>query len=227
MENPAPTSAPERLTRKERKRLTRQRIIDAAIDIVRTEGIEGLTTVRLAQAAQITQPGFYVHFKNVEDCLLATAEYVVERSRRAQTEARRRAFAEVRQVQDIGSPTLVARVYDETLRTMLSEPRFAELFLRYRRDPSPLGRKMAQVMEQTRHEIAEDMRAVNRRLGVTERQGAELDLLAELILFLYLGAAEALLDGRATDISEVVETLTRVTRAALLAELSHFAGING
>lgn len=130
-------------------------------------------------------------------------------------------------MEDIGSATVVARVYDETLRTMLSAPRFAELFLRYRRDPSPLGRNMAQVMEQTRHEIAEDMRAVNRRLGVTARQGAELDLLAELILFLYLGAAEALLDGRATDISEVVETLTRVTRAALLAELSHFAGING
>src|SRR5690349_984535 len=48
---------------------TRQRLIDAVIEIVRGEGLGSLTTVEITRRAGIAQPGFYKHFRNVDECL--------------------------------------------------------------------------------------------------------------------------------------------------------------
>jgi AcrR family transcriptional regulator len=215
------------LSRKERKERTRQRLIDAAIEILRHEGIEGLTTTRLANAAGITQPAFYVHFKNVDDCLRVTAEQLFERLNRLQAESRRKVYEGIKTVRDLGRADIVAAAFDESLKIAMAEPRFMELFLRYRRDTSsPLGESMRKAQEKVRRGIADDGWRVAERVGISEMYRARFDTVADFILWLYLGAVEALLDERAEDREVVIGFITRATSAAIMAELE-YARVSG
>ncbi|MCA9821128.1 MAG: TetR/AcrR family transcriptional regulator [Dehalococcoidia bacterium] len=71
---PSPVS-PAR-TRKERDdgRETRRRILTTAAQLATTEGLEGLSIGRLAQATGLSKSGVYAHFRSKEDLQLATVE---------------------------------------------------------------------------------------------------------------------------------------------------------
>ena len=60
---------------------TRARLIQVAIELVRTEGLAALTTSRITRAAGIAQPGFYAHFRNVEEVLQTAVMQVIEEMR--------------------------------------------------------------------------------------------------------------------------------------------------
>ncbi|WP_027883489.1 TetR/AcrR family transcriptional regulator [Meiothermus rufus] len=55
---------------------TRERILQAAIELISREGLEAVSTTRLAQAAGVVQSGFYAHFTSLEECLVSAAEVV-------------------------------------------------------------------------------------------------------------------------------------------------------
>jgi hypothetical protein len=97
-----------------------------------------------------------------------------------------------------------------------------ELFLRYQRDTSsPLGESMRKALEKVRRGIADDGWRVAERVGISEKYRGRFDAFADFILWLYLGAVEALLDERVEDREVVIGLITRATSAAILAELEY------
>ncbi len=60
---------------------THQKIVSAAVTIMREEGPAGVATARLAEASGIVQSGFYTHFKNVDEAIVAAAEHTGRRLR--------------------------------------------------------------------------------------------------------------------------------------------------
>ncbi len=61
MEHPAPTS--------------RSRILDAALEIIRTKGYASSTVDNICEAAKVTKGGFFHHFENKEDLAICAAEH--------------------------------------------------------------------------------------------------------------------------------------------------------
>ena len=78
------------LSRGEAKLITRRRLLDAGLGLLGEEGYENLTTGRIAAAAGVAQPTFYVHFADKDDLLRCLAEEVTSRLREALRQARRK-----------------------------------------------------------------------------------------------------------------------------------------
>ncbi len=64
---------------KMKREARRDQIVRAALAIISTQGIGGLTTAALADEAGISEANLYRHFKNKEDIFFATVSYVKER----------------------------------------------------------------------------------------------------------------------------------------------------
>ncbi len=107
--------------------LTRKRLIEGAVDILRREGLGAATTGRIAGAAGLKQPTFYVHFEDRDEVFEAAADEIgrrmLEKLQRQHTkfdakDARRSLAANFRSI----------------LGAFLSEPELTRIFLRYRAD---------------------------------------------------------------------------------------------
>jgi TetR/AcrR family transcriptional regulator, fatty acid biosynthesis regulator len=199
---------------------TRARLIQVTIDVVRAEGLSALTTSRITRAAGIAQPGFYAHFKNVDDLVRTAVSQVVEEMREKIGAARRRTFERFKTVVDAAGIDATTRAaYDDALDVFLSDPTFAELFLRYRRDPSLLGGYMREAMEHVRQDLTLDVWRNARRLGFRDEHYPQVTFWAEQILGLFFTTAEALLDGRYTDRAMLVDHVARSSSAILRVQM--------
>jgi AcrR family transcriptional regulator len=58
---------------------TRQNILDRAVDLASTDGLEGLTIGRLADDLQMSKSGLFAHFGSKEELQLATLEAAGQR----------------------------------------------------------------------------------------------------------------------------------------------------
>jgi AcrR family transcriptional regulator len=58
--------------------LTRRRIIDAALAVIDADGLDGLSTRRLAQELGVRAPSLYNHFATKEDILDAVGDAIIE-----------------------------------------------------------------------------------------------------------------------------------------------------
>ena len=203
---------------------TRARLIQVTIELVRREGVAALTTSRITRAAGIAQPGFYAHFKNVDDIVRHAVARVVEDIREETKLARIRAFARYR---DPNADMLEAfrAAYRETIEVFLSDPTYAELLMRYRRDPSVLGGSMIGVMQGIREEFADEMWRAAQAAGFQEQHRPQVALWSEQTLALYFAGAEALLDGRQTDREAMYDSLARSSFAIMQAN-RQLAGIS-
>ncbi|OUS29224.1 hypothetical protein A9Q99_08910 [Gammaproteobacteria bacterium 45_16_T64] len=64
----------EKLSRKDKKGQTRERLIDAALSVVIEGGYKNLTMRKVTKCAGIAQPSFYSHFDSMDDLLSAAFE---------------------------------------------------------------------------------------------------------------------------------------------------------
>ncbi len=195
---------------------TRQRLLDATIDLIRREGLAVLSTVSITEQAGIVQSGFYAHFKNLDECLAAAAEQVVDRQRLVQSDFRSRAYAQLLGVDDMVRYESMRALWERSLDLMLEDRSFAELFLRFRRDASPLGKRVRKVFDQARADMARDMNEVAPRLGIGREFEPYTAFWGDLVLGMWLTATEALLDG-SHDRDVVLTMLAQTTCAGSLA----------
>lgn len=194
------------LSRRERKELTRRRLVEAVLDIARREGLASVSTRRVAEAAGIQQPSFYGHFPSLDDCIRDATEEVAQRIRRVIRE-RRREIA-------LGIPSDALReAYVATVDAFLEHRELSEIFLRYRRDPSPMGQVLRASLDTARRELIEDMR----NLGLSEQLVPHLDIHAEVIIASSLACVEGLLDGRFDSRDAVVDVLSHITLSSVTA----------
>jgi TetR/AcrR family transcriptional regulator, fatty acid biosynthesis regulator len=204
---------------------TRARLIRVTIELLRGEGLAALTTSRITKAAGIAQPGFYAHFKNVDELVRTAVLEVLEDMRRRSSETRRAAFGRLQHYEDLANIALMRAAYEDGLNLLLGDPTFAELFLRYRRDPSLLGGLMREAIGHVREDIFEDIWRTAQTFGFRSEHYSQVAFWAEQILALYLTAVEALLDGRFDDRNAIIDSITRSSFAIMIANV-RAAGLN-
>lgn len=179
------------------------------MEILRRNGLEGLTTTAVTRQAGFTQSAFYVHFASLDECLAEVARQTAARIRAFVDEDRRRAHQE-----PVGWETLAAH-FRAMLELFRQERTFSELFLRHRREGSTLGK----VMRRLHRELCDDLTVhwqTAMRAGGVEAPTDRLALHAELILAQVYAGGEAVLDRRCTP-ERVAEELTRFVMAAAQA----------
>ena len=202
--------------------ITRERLIETAIRILSKEGLGALSTVRVAREAGTVQSGLYVHFDSLEALTLAAAARTGERLREPLLAEMARFRSSVAAAPD--TDALRTEHYLRLLVTLRREWRFLELVLRYRREPAPLGRVMADFMAQVREDVARHLLALGGPVGVEAQHLAELRYYAHLLTMLMVGAAEALEDElhpeprrAVADLARQVEGLVRAAFGAVTA----------
>jgi len=193
---------PEKLTRKAAKERTRQRLLDGLLDVARAEGIQGLTTTKIADAAGVAQSSFYFHFEDMDDAMREAAEKIGAQVRDAIRAERRKI--------DLGDPQNTLRaVQAATINAFLAEPMFAQLFLRHRRDAtSPLGETFAELLNESRRELADDMEKYLGSLPTPE-------IYADLFIAMSMAVVEGLLDHRLEDREACLDALVHVVGGAM------------
>ncbi len=141
---------------------TRERLIVAAIELMRTEGASGVTTQRMANAVGIVQSGFYRHFSNADECLLESAETAARTLRQAVAENRQ----QHRLAEEDDPNSLV--IHLETMFDMCRRNwDFVELVLTYRHQKSDFGHILASAWRAMEQDVANHFRVVAQRRGMT------------------------------------------------------------
>ena len=198
---------------------TRARLIEAAIALMRKGGAAAVSTVSVTAAAGFAQPSFYMHFKNVDECLRAAAEQVAKEVRAFIAEHRRQSFADAQK----GAANPSAH-FQAVLRLFVEQRKFAELLLQHRHDKSPLGRAMRKMMAGVRADLVEDSWGLAKSLGVRDKHRERVALQAEFLLAQVMAAGEALLEGRFTDADTVAAELASISEATVQASLARCLG---
>ncbi len=185
--------------------LTRRRLVDGAVDILRREGLAAATTGRIASAAGLKQPTFYVHFSDRDEVFEAAAD-----------EIGRRMLEKLQRQHTKFDPKDVRRSltanYRSILAAFLSEPELTRIFLRHRGDDGTvLGRVFSRQIREARQAIVASVPLY----GVTSAPTSLTEAYVEVIVSAVLGVLEALLDGRMRDREAAVEALADVTAMAL------------
>jgi AcrR family transcriptional regulator len=191
-----------RLTRKASTELTRRRLIDGAIEILRRDGVAAATTGRIASAAGLKQPSFYVHFADRDQVFEAAANEI---GRRVLGILKRQLTA----IDRTRPRRSIRAAYAAVTEAFLSEPELTRIFLRHRIDDGTvLGRTFRRLLDQVRGELVESIGSY----GIALPRGAA-EAHIELLVAASLGLIEGLLDGRLRDREAGVDALSGATIA--------------
>jgi len=184
-------------------------MLDAAVDLLRSEGLTSLTTVRVTREAGIVQSGFYAHFKNPEHLQQELAE-------RVGTDLREH-IASWMAAMRAGSGDLIelGRRYEHVLVLFRDEKSLVDLFLRYRRSNSPLGQVLGHLHTQLRADFFQYLRE---RAGDTDTVRPHLGTIgvhADTLVAALLGVAEGVVEGRLADLETAGRELAALTHEPL------------
>ncbi len=197
-------------SRREAKAQTKQRLIDAMLEILHESGPLALTTGRIAERAGLAQPTFYVHFPDLEQAIEMAADEAGARLIAILADQRK-----VLDAEDGGAAAggRLRRALRAALDGFAADRQITELFLRHRRDTaSPFGNRFRAVLANGRDQLREI-------LGATDVRSP--DVAATLILGMVTGTVEGMLDGRVTDLDAAVDRLVVATRALLAPAETH------
>ncbi len=178
-------------SRSQRKRrdgqATRERLIQATVEILSREGLGAVSTARVARDAGIVQSGFYAHFSSLEDCVVVAAEHIGRRIQNAVAEC-----LSLLREQGADHFDLVLAQYSRILDLLEAEWPFVELLLRYFREPSPLGRTLAAFQRSIRDELTHHLMALLKPLGLPDGGRPEAAYLADLMVNMLLSSVQSL-----------------------------------
>jgi len=190
--------------RAEKKEERRAALLEGALAVLTEHGLEGFTTGRVAAAAGIAQSGFYKYWPDRDAALGSVAQHVGERVLRAIRDARLAAA---------GDPGKLPGSFAGALRAMVGQPRTTEIFLRFRREPGPLGDVFRALIQRGLDELHTDMVAMG-LVGADDPRGARM---AFYVVAVSLGTVEALLDGRIGDVDIAADELGRIAALTLMS----------
>ncbi|HLK38466.1 MAG TPA: TetR/AcrR family transcriptional regulator [Polyangiaceae bacterium] len=194
-------------TRKEVTEITRRKLIDGAIEILRREGVAAATTGRIAAAAGLKQPSFYVHFKDRDEIIGAAAAEIGQRMLdRLQRQITRYDPAHAR--------ASLRQACNAMFGAFLAEPELTRIFLRHRNDDETvLGRVFGRFVQGARAQLRDAILASPRRVARVSPQTADASV--EVVVAALLGLLEGLVYGRVDDIDVAADVMTRMTAGVL------------
>lgn len=143
------------------KRTTRQSLVEAAVAVLRREGASAVTTQRLTEEVGIVQSGFYRHFANIDECLLAAGEEAGRKLRDAISEDRLRHGLAAGD-----DPVALTEHLGMMLQITREDWPFIEFAGRFRHERTDLGRALARAWRGVEDDIAKHLVEVARRKGV-------------------------------------------------------------
>jgi len=186
-------------------------MLEAAVDLLRSEGLPSLTTVRVTREAGIVQSGFYAHFKNPEHL----QQELADRAGRELREHMATWMATMRaSTAEEGS---LAASYEQVLTLFRDQTSLIDLFLRFRRSNSPMGKVLGHLHTQLRADFFQYLRE---HAGPPETIRAHLGTIgvhADTLVAALLGVAEGIVDGRVADLGTASRELAALTHAPLTA----------
>ena len=201
-------TSPAKLSRREAKAVTRQRLLDTALEILDAEGEGALTTTLITRRAGMAQSSFYVHFASVDELLRALVDKLgAERLRLT-----RLARAQLR-----STPTDQERLratFRIPLEGLIAHPHLLRLMLSGPHDPStPLGDWTKRTRTENRDALVEDLVAAGmpRR---TESERRKVEMLAEGMIALTVVLAVGHLERRYPDLEEIIDVLVAFSRGS-------------
>ena len=187
---------------------TREQLIQAAIDLLRREGVGAVTTVSVTEAIGLTQSGFYQHFSSLEQCLEAAAQQCTRQLRQFVAD-----HLEATQ-KDTDDPMAAhVRHYQAMLDLCARDRVLGELFLKRRFDESPIGQAMRDFHDGLRTDLSKNLRELARALDPRTANDPRIPVLAELLLSMTISAAEMLVEGRVNDSRQLADELAVYTFA--------------
>jgi TetR/AcrR family transcriptional regulator, fatty acid biosynthesis regulator len=190
------------LTREEGKLITRRRLIEAATALLRSQGLAGLSASAVAREAGVAQPTFYVHFEDKDDLLQTIAAEKIGGLRATLRETRER-------VREGAGVEAIRETFRIPLRTFVAEPELFRLYLQEFHQPaSPMGEQARHLFDEFREDLTEDLV----RLGMPSSTPAErqqVEMTAEAMIAQTQALGLAYLEGRYSNLDDVVEVLTR------------------
>lgn len=166
---------------------TRQRLLDAAIELLIDEGAAALTTTRLTARAGVVQSGFYGHFDSIVDCK-AEAVAEVERQVLAISGDIAKQTSTFRSDSAVEGARLLERFFDKALQ----RPSLFRLMLVGDRDPAVSG-----MIEGLLAGITSDLQDGLQRPGssVEHAPDDEIDMMSDLIMGMILTSLDQVLSG--------------------------------
>jgi TetR/AcrR family transcriptional regulator, fatty acid biosynthesis regulator len=204
-----------RLTRKEAKELTRQRLLHAALRILTERGETDVSVSGVAREAGIAQPSFYEHFRSKEELLRALGHELFAVLRQAQQDARRLALEapsdEERQREQFRRP----------LQMIAANPAWFRLAMRARHlKSSPLGHSSRELDGNARQDLVEEL--VERGYpDETPADARRLSMVADGVIALTEALAVGHLSGRYPDVEEIVDVLVMFTGGPRQYRIAH------
>jgi AcrR family transcriptional regulator len=190
--------------RKRSREQTRDRMLEAAVELLRSEGLPSLTTVRVTKEAGIVQSGFYAHFKNPEHLQQELAERVGRQLRES--------IAGWMAALRAGGDASLATRYREVLELFQREKALVDLFLRYRRSHSPLGMVLGHLHTQLRADFFQYLRE---SVAPSSEHLGTVGMHADVLVAALLGVAEAVVEGRVGDLDSAATELAALTHEPL------------
>ncbi|MDW8090711.1 MAG: TetR/AcrR family transcriptional regulator [Meiothermus sp.] len=191
---------------------TRERLIQATVEILSREGLGAVSTARVARDAGIVQSGFYAHFASLEECVVVAAEHIGQRIR----DSIREGLSLLRE-QGVGDFELVLSLYRRLLTEVEAQWQFVELLLRYFREPTPLGRTLFSIQQSIRDELTQHLVGILKPLDIPDGGRPEAAFLADLMVSMLLSSVQSLrwepsLNKELVLYLLTVETLSMVAR---------------
>jgi AcrR family transcriptional regulator len=211
-------SAPP-LPRQRRALETRQRLMDATLDILYEEGASALSTVRIAQRAGIVQSGFYRHFAGVEDCVRAKAQQL-RTGLSAPALAGVLSFHEDDPTDQARLTKVLERLFDDAIE----HRKLVVLVGRHRHDQSALGETIRDMLGEAERAYTDSLWATYHRLGVAAKHRESVAVVSAIFFETVVSTMHDVVTGRYASKRMVAQTLARLLRTGGLAEFRHLAG---
>jgi TetR/AcrR family transcriptional regulator, fatty acid biosynthesis regulator len=196
------------------KAQTRERLLQAALDLLERGGEAAVTTVGVTQGAGIAQSAFYQHFANVEECLAVVAEQITSEIRAFVLSTRRKRFEAAT---DEGDQLEAA--YRNMFKLASRQRSIHRLFLRYRSDRLALNGVMYRYARGLSADLADQLMERAVQAGCAAPRRDWIGAVAENLVAASEAAIEAHLDRRGPPPDMSARVLAAFTRGAWKAVL--------
>ena len=191
---------------------TRQRLLDAAVELLLTEGTEGITTVRLTEQAGVVQSAFYNHFRSVGECRTAALAEV-----EAQILPLSGGLSIELQAEGSTAAEDVERLLLGVFDVALERPALFRMLTHRHREPEIAG-MIDQVMDGIRCDISSAVLAETSRLKHLPED--EVETVAALLANTVLAGLDRVLDG------EPPAHVARITSLIMTVGIFGLAGVD-
>jgi AcrR family transcriptional regulator len=213
----APAAVPQtkRSAQAERKR---QRLLEAAIEVLLDEGMAKFTSARIAEAAGMHKPAFYSVFKSADECLTAIASHVAATNVREVLAQQDKLIESPRGAADTSQPHPGQQVVAHMLQVVSQQKSVYRLLRRFKDQDGPLGDAVREIDAYVQARSEERFWRLAVQFGIDPRHFREVGQMAYFIVTLHYEAGARVLNGSVSDIDVEAARVWRYVHAIVSSE---------